>query len=1097
MKRLSTNPALGVAKFLAGVLTLAPLVLLGACSGSDGSTGPAGPAGPPVGTGPTASVLSKGDTLPGVAVAITGLTGGTAANGGFQAGDTITVNFTAVKTDGSVWDLSEFAFARTLVSGPTFNYQRVIAEQTDVSTRAVQLADTSYSYTFATPIPATYLAPLNDTASFGAADGELTGQALLDGTYTVGLYLSWGFTVDGAASRDSGNAVFDFVVGNSGAVVSRAVVGQDNCNQCHADLRAHGGLRKNVTLCLMCHTAGAEDRNNIAVLNGTPGVSIDFKAMIHKIHAGKHLPSVLGVAVKPDGSREYAATPVPYELVGYQDSILDFSEIGFPVMPSAYVAFTYDATGVNYTGAFGNGPMPRDIGYTALTLNQKRLEDEIRTGPVSCEKCHGDPDGAGPIVAPAQGALHQTAPSRQACSSCHDDIVWGSPYTSNGQTMPAQADNSNCTLCHQATGNVLSVENAHRHPYLDTTFNSGVNIDLTAVGGGSGPNGSHQIGDAIQGTFSVKNNAGTDLQINALTRFQMIVTGPTSNQQWLMPNVNPFDFAWRKSTPFTGTGSASTPVVANGAVAQTIAIVFTSATTYDIVGSVSAALAGQAIGGASGNTAAVSYNGVTATLTQGATAFVAGDRFYFEAVPLAASYTMEVPRDVSFERIGAATGGADVMAFGNTPAYWGRQVVFERTALVGASTLINENAPALGRYIACDSAALALAVGDRVVLDAGLASEEYAQVGRVQTTSDTTGASLGTADKVWMTTGLRFAHSTSGTIQECTLTSKREGIAYTMATSNALSITLVAGQFTLGNPVVVNYRSHGRFGYFDAAGLAQNAIYPPAAAADTDDIDATWGDWKGLALVDGTYSVGMWANRDFTVTPLRVPTAVEAFSLIASDNTTYRMMAPPAIKDFLFGAATVLEPRNVISSGDNCNRCHTEIAAHGFGRRGLETCTLCHGTPGAEDGPKYTYATWYVGATPGVTMDFRSLLHKAHMGKELANASTYTVNGVFLGTPYPVHYNEGGFPALPGGVSNCAICHGSQNDTWQAPVQRDHPSGQIAPTREWRTVCAACHDSSDAVAHIDVQTAGNGQESCTVCHGSGGEWSVERVHKTY
>ena len=34
--------------------------------------------------------------------------------------------------------------------------------------------------------------------------------------------------------------------------------------------------------------------------------------MVHKIHNGQHLPSVLGVATKPDGSRDYGATPTPY-----------------------------------------------------------------------------------------------------------------------------------------------------------------------------------------------------------------------------------------------------------------------------------------------------------------------------------------------------------------------------------------------------------------------------------------------------------------------------------------------------------------------------------------------------------------------------------------------------------------------------------------------------------------------------------------------------------------------------------------------------------------------------------------------------------------
>jgi len=122
------------------------------------------------------------------------------------------------------------------------------------------------------------------------------------------------------------------------------------------------------------------------------------------------------------------------------------------------------------------------------------------------------------------------------------------------------------------------------------------------------------------------------------------------------------------------------------------------------------------------------------------------------------------------------------------------------------------------------------------------------------------------------------------------------------------------------------------------------------------------------------------------------------------------------------------------------------------------------------------------------------MLHKIHMGEELANASSYQVNGVFLGTAYPVTYEEVGFPAMPSGTRDCAICHGEGNDTWQAPVDRDHPTAAVAPAREWRAVCGACHDSDAAAGHIEAQSAG-GIESCELCHGEGKEWNVELVHK--
>ena len=112
--------------------------------------------------------------------------------------------------------------------------------------------------------------------------------------------------------RDVGNAAADFLLGDTADARCRARSSRsENCNQCHASLRAHGGTRQDVKLCVLCHTSGAEDRNG-AVAGGTPGVSVDFKVMIHKIHNGEHLPSVLGVATNADGTRDYDATPQPY-----------------------------------------------------------------------------------------------------------------------------------------------------------------------------------------------------------------------------------------------------------------------------------------------------------------------------------------------------------------------------------------------------------------------------------------------------------------------------------------------------------------------------------------------------------------------------------------------------------------------------------------------------------------------------------------------------------------------------------------------------------------------------------------------------------------
>jgi OmcA/MtrC family decaheme c-type cytochrome len=281
------------------------LALLAGCNNSDSST----PSSTVDRGENTSTVVARTDDAPGVVIAITALAGASGEGGSFQVGDRVSVTFTIKKNNGSWWNIGEFASGRILLSGPSFNYQRVIPEKTDLVTASVSNADGSYTYTFADPIPATYASPLNDTTSFTGLDGELAGQALVAGTYTVGMYAYWNYTVDSVAYRDAGNATSDFRFGGVADLAPREVVKQDNCNQCHVSLRAHGGIRRDVKLCLLCHTSGSEDKNVATVEGGTPGASVDFRVMIHKIHNAAHLPSLLGVATNEDGSRNYSATP--------------------------------------------------------------------------------------------------------------------------------------------------------------------------------------------------------------------------------------------------------------------------------------------------------------------------------------------------------------------------------------------------------------------------------------------------------------------------------------------------------------------------------------------------------------------------------------------------------------------------------------------------------------------------------------------------------------------------------------------------------------------------------------------------------------------
>ena len=64
----------------------------------------------------------------GINVQILDFSGAKGPSGNFKPGDTISMTYRLVKDDGTTWHLAEMDSARAAVSGPTFNYQRVIAQ---------------------------------------------------------------------------------------------------------------------------------------------------------------------------------------------------------------------------------------------------------------------------------------------------------------------------------------------------------------------------------------------------------------------------------------------------------------------------------------------------------------------------------------------------------------------------------------------------------------------------------------------------------------------------------------------------------------------------------------------------------------------------------------------------------------------------------------------------------------------------------------------------------------------------------------------------------------------------------------------------------
>lgn len=1180
---------------LLSVISLAATLALSGCgsSGKDGAAGSDAPVNNTE-TGTTSNpVIALTDSSPGVVLTITGVTGqsGTGADGAyFKVGDKPTVTFTLKKANGAAWHLNEMTDTAILVSGPTKNYQRVIPIQADLISRAVAQGDGTYTYTFAGGIPSTFYQPYNNTGAASDADGQMQGEPLLPDTYTIGMATTWHYTVNGVAHTDTGTAVKDVIIGASGftnhTTAPRQVVMNENCAQCHVEIQNHEGKYKDPALCVLCHTSGAKDPG---------GSSIDFRVLVHRIHNGAHLPSVLGVTSATDGTRVYGGPSVDNTFVDVDDNdqqvVHDFTDVNFPVFPSFQSA------------------MPKHAGYSALSStgspSPKTAQGSILQGVVACYKCHGSYDG-NPAHKPIHGDNCYNAPTRRACGSCHDDITWTNPYSNNGKIMPAQTVDGQCTRCHAAKGDssvswaIQSANGAttpssgyvatgtdliepatnlaHAHPIadpraipevLDVTYdanqplnrNNGLNFNITGISGNAASYFASGEKPAI--TFTITDNDGADVPLYSLQAINTALTGPTNNRQLVFPLAGPksvtvpvCDFSGRlvstsatgkgimsrvvgssasetlkvqftSATAFTVTGGGSAMTALGGsalpaspstnasgtsvsaveltsaASVQTITVNFTSATDFTVTGSVDGAMGGgtmpattnastrftSSINNAgsvaftisSGATTFAAGNNIYMTvfttsannhkfaIVAGRTSFAAGDRFFYETVSNSlTSYTYNLPMDLVFEYLGDGVTGAagETFTAANLPVFWGRETVYERTAMAGAgqgnSTLAAASA-ARDRYIDLASATN-FAANDYVVIDEGVAGlEEYIQIGSISGVRAT------------FKLPLRYAHALGAACKEVTLTQRLESTNYTLnpATGTITTVTAV----TATNAIVVSYRTNGAFGWKRAPGDSLQAVYQPPPN-DSADLAQAWGEWNGLAYQNGSYTAQVWGSKPIYITR-------------NNETQAYQLASNSASKDFAYGAAATPTAYNLISSQANCEACHDQVTFHGGSRKGNDTCVVCHGLAGMEDWPAYAGGT--PAATTGVTTNFRTMLHKIHMGADLTYASSYTVVGN-SGSYTTGSYAEVEFPVMPGGVKACDKCHGADNVAWKEPAIRAH-AAQTTPTLNWKVVCSSCHDSPGHAAHMDLMTTTGGAESCVTCHGEGKALAVDKAHQ--
>lgn len=208
--------------------------------------------------------------------------------------------------------------------------------------------------------------------TFGTEIDVASGNA--DKTHTVGIYATR--TVEGVRFVD--NETFDFLPDGGDVDKILDVVNDTACNSCHTRLEAHGGARRGVNMCVLCHT-------DPAAFDPDTGNSIAFPVMVHKIHMGANLPSV------QEG--------VPYEIIGFMQRPNDYSDVEYPgymahcdnchqgsLWQSAFSIGT--CTSCHDRSYFGTGALP-DATWKAHG-GGPRTEDE-------CIVCHAS-DSISPIT---------------------------------------------------------------------------------------------------------------------------------------------------------------------------------------------------------------------------------------------------------------------------------------------------------------------------------------------------------------------------------------------------------------------------------------------------------------------------------------------------------------------------------------------------------------------------------------------------------------------------------------------------------------------------------------------------------------------------
>lgn len=115
-------------------------------------------------------------------------------------------------------------------------------------------------------------------------------------------------------------------------------------------------------------------------------------------------------------------------------------------------------------------------------------------------------------------------PSRAACGSCHDDVVF---ETGTNHVGGVQVDDSKCSICHPADGQEfdLSVSGTHTIPNFSKQL-KGMKVEITGITN-TGPGSKPTV------TFTITDNSGNPIDLAKGTdSFSLRLAGPSTDYTW-------------------------------------------------------------------------------------------------------------------------------------------------------------------------------------------------------------------------------------------------------------------------------------------------------------------------------------------------------------------------------------------------------------------------------------------------------------------------------------------------------------------------------------------------------------------------------------